>query len=166
MSKHKALIDMDIKRWAEAKALKKSKSNLLFYFLTHSKDFRTIFYYRIGNIGSKLLSFYCRKEPLFTIDVTTKIAGGMLTGHPYATILNADSIGENFYVNHLVTVGEVNGKRPTIGNNVSIFTGAIVIGDITIGDNVKIGAGAVVVKDVPNNTTVVGNPAKALKNTK
>ena len=59
-------------------------------------------------------------------------------------------------------MGEVNGKRPTIGNNVSIYTGAIIIGGITIGDNVKIGAGTVVVKDVPSNSVVVGSPAKIL----
>jgi len=63
----------------------------------------------------------------------------------------------------LVTVGEINGKRPTIGNNVSIYTGAIVIGDINIGDNSSIGAGSVVVKDVPDNAVVVGNPAKVVK---
>ena len=94
--------------------------------------------------------------------MTTELGGGVLTGHPYCTILNADSIGENLYVNHLVTVGEVNGKRPTIGHNVSIYTGAIVIGDIHIGNNVKIGAGAVVVKSVPDNAVVVGNPAKII----
>ena len=63
----------------------------------------------------------------------------------------------------MVTVGEVNGKRPVIGNNVSIYTGAIVIGNITISNNAVIGAGSVVVKDVPENAVVVGNPAKIIK---
>ena len=39
----------------------------------------------------------------------------------------------------------------------------IIIGDITIGNNVTIGAGAVVVKDVPDNAVVVGNPARIIK---
>ena len=95
--------------------------------------------------------------------MSTKLGGGILTGHPYSTILNADSIGDNFYVNHLVTVGEVNGKRPTIGNNVNIYTGAIIIGDITIGNNVNIGAGSVVTKSIPDNCTVVGNPGKIIR---
>ena len=44
--------------------------------------------------------------------------------------------------------------KPTIGNNVRIATGAIVLGDITIGDNVII-----VVKSFSNNYMVAGNPA-------
>ncbi|GAA3641587.1 serine O-acetyltransferase [Flavivirga jejuensis] len=162
-SKNKAHIDKDIERWATAKNIKGGKISLLLHFLAYSSDFRTIFYYRNHGIISYILNIYCRKEKYFRIDVTTKLEGGILTGHPYSTILNAESIGENFYVNHLVTIGEVNGKRPTIGNNVSIFTGAIVIGDIKIGDNCSIGAGAVVVKDVPDNCVVVGNPGKIVK---
>ena len=38
-----------------------------------------------------------------------------------------------------------------------------IIGDITVGNNVTIGAGAVVVKDVPDNAVVVGNPARVIK---
>ena len=53
------------------------------------------------------------------------------------------------------------GKRhPTIGDRVTIGSGAKVLGPITIGDDVKIGANAVVVKDVPNGDIAVGIPAK------
>jgi len=162
-SKNKKLIDSDITRWANAKKKKGNNIYLLIYFLTHSTDFRTVFYFRTRSLISHILEIYCRKDRSFKIDINTQLAGGILTGHPYCTILNAVSIGENFYVNHLVTVGEIDGKRPTIGNNVSIYTGAIVIGDITIGNNSVIGAGSVVVKNVPNNSVVVGNPAKVIK---
>lgn len=69
----------------------------------------------------------------------------------------------NLYVNQCVTIGAKGDKRPVIGNNVRVATGAIVIGGVTIGDNVIIGAGAVVVKDVPSNSVVVGNPARIVK---
>ena len=53
---------------------------------------------------------------------------------------------------------------PTIGNNVVICAGAIVIGNITVGDNAIIAAGCVVNKDVPSGTVVGGVPAHVLSN--
>ena len=38
----------------------------------------------------------------------------------------------------------------------------VVIGGVRIGNNVNIGAGAVVTKDVPDNCTVIGNPARII----
>jgi serine O-acetyltransferase len=73
-------------------------------------------------------------------------------------------IGDDVTLYQYVTLGgtgKEKGKRhPTIGNNVVIGAGAIVLGPITIGDNVRIGAGAVVIKAVPENSTVVGNPGR------
>lgn len=51
----------------------------------------------------------------------------------------------------------------TVGDNVWIGGGAIVLPGVTIGDNSVIGAGAVVTKDVPANVVVVGNPARVIK---
>lgn len=83
--------------------------------------------------------------------------------HGDSTFINASEIGERCYVNQNVTIGTVGNKTPTIGNNVRVATGAIVLGDITIGDNVVIAAGAVVVKSVPSNCMVAGNPAHIRK---
>jgi serine O-acetyltransferase len=47
-------------------------------------------------------------------------------------------------------------RHPTIGNNVMVGAGAIVLGPIAVGDNAKIGAGSVVVQPVPAGATVVG----------
>lgn len=56
--------------------------------------------------------------------------------------------------------GKDKGKRhPTIGHNVTIGSGAKILGPITIGHNAKIGAGAVVVRCIPPNSTAVGVPA-------
>ena len=75
-------------------------------------------------------------------------------------------MGDNCQIWQGVTIGKshsgINQPRPIIGNNVKICTNAIVLGGITIGDNVTIGAGAVVIKSVPDNCTVVGNPAKPI----
>jgi len=51
-------------------------------------------------------------------------------------------------------------RHPTIGDNVVIGTGAVVLGAITVGDDVRIGSGSVVVKSVPSGATVVGVPGR------
>ena len=50
-----------------------------------------------------------------------------------------------------------------IGRYTWIGAGAIVIQGIKIGENVTIGAGSVVINNIPDNTIVVGNPAKIIK---
>ena len=52
--------------------------------------------------------------------------------------------------------------RPWLGDNVDVGANVVVIGGVRIGNNVKIGAGSVVTKDVPDNCTVVGNPARII----
>ena len=81
--------------------------------------------------------------------------------HGMATVIGATAvIGDDVMLYHSVTLGGVtnqNVKRhPTLGNNVIVGAGAIILGDITIGDGAKVGAGAVVTKDVKPGTTVVG----------
>ncbi len=76
-------------------------------------------------------------------------------------------IGDDVLIYQGVTLGGTgkdSGKRhPTVGNNVMISAGAKVLGPITIGDNSRVAAGAVVLKDVPPNSTVVGVPAKVVR---
>ena len=56
-------------------------------------------------------------------------------------------------------------NRPvTIGENVWIGSGAIILPGVTIGDDSIIGAGSVVTKDIPAGVTAVGNPCKVLRN--
>lgn len=83
--------------------------------------------------------------------------------HPFNTFLNAKSIGSHFRCFHNVTIGQKDGKIPTIGNNVTVSCGASILGGVTAGDNVVVGAGCVVVHDVPANCTVVGNPARVIR---
>lgn len=54
----------------------------------------------------------------------------------------------------------------TIGNNVWIGGGAIILPGVTIGDNVVIGAGSVVTKDIPDNTIAYGNPCRVIRENK
>ena len=69
----------------------------------------------------------------------------------------------HFLVSQQVTIGQKGDFKPTIGDNVKICAGAIVIGGVSIGNNSIVGAGAVVVKDVPPNEVWAGNPAHFIK---
>ncbi|MBL0683186.1 serine acetyltransferase [Aquimarina mytili] len=131
--------------------------------LSQSKYFRTLFYFRTAGLFSNILRVFYPRDNRFTIDMHTKIDGGVILAHPYSSIINAKQIGKNLYINQLVTVGEKEGDKPTIGDNVKLYTNCTIIGDITIGDNCIIGAGAVVTKSIPKNSVAVGNPAKVIK---
>ncbi|OQB20234.1 MAG: Serine acetyltransferase [candidate division BRC1 bacterium ADurb.Bin183] len=51
-------------------------------------------------------------------------------------------------------------RHPTLGNNVTIGSGAIVLGAIILGDGCKIGAGSVIIRDVPPGATAIGVPGR------
>ena len=79
-------------------------------------------------------------------------------------------IGDDCTLYHGVTLGGTTwnkGKRhPTLGNNVVIGAGAKILGPIILGDDVRVGSNSVVVKSVDNAQTVVGVPARVLKDSK
>lgn len=88
--------------------------------------------------------------------------------HGIGVVIGATSIiGDDCLIYQGVTLGMTGkhgGKRhPTLGSNVMVGAGAIVLGDITIGDNTKVAAGSVVVHDVPHDVTVAGVPAKVVR---
>ncbi len=154
----------DVKQMNSRIELKMPAILALLFFLHTNRYFRSLFYFRIGPILSSLISWYRPGDRYFIISSTLKLGKSCLIAHPYATILNADEIGDNFVCRHCTTLGEKNGKRPVIGNNVTLGASVTIIGPVHIGDNVIIGAGSVVVKDIPNDCIVVGNPAKIIKN--
>lgn len=125
--------------------------------LLRNKTYRNVFYFRVGRLG-KLLKLYLHEQQSLHI-LTKKIGKGLIVVHGDSTYINAEEIGENCYVNQNVTIGVIGNKKPFLGNNVRVATGAIVLGDIKIGNNVVIAAGAVVVRNVPDNCMVAGNPA-------
>ena len=156
---HRREIDADLEKYSQdGKGLR-----AFIKVATRQRVFRNLFYYRMGEYRSVFIKWLLPPERTLNLWCPS-IGEGCHFEHNYATYLNAESIGRNFYCLQLVTLGnDSQGKRPTIGDNVSIYTGATVFGGITIGDNVIIGAGAVVRKDVPANCTVAGNPAIIVK---
>jgi serine acetyltransferase len=92
----------------------------------------------------------------------TKIGSGFVPYHAMFAVIGAAEIGHNFCVYQGVTIGHAPGGAPTIGNNVTVFSNACIIGPVHIGDNAVIGAGSVVMKDVPEGAIVMGNPARIM----
>lgn len=75
-------------------------------------------------------------------------------------------IGDNVLLYQGVVLGGTSLKKekrhPTIGNNVVIGAGAIVLGPVMVNDGARIGAGSVVIHDVPEGATVVGVPGRVV----
>ena len=106
---------------------------------------------------------------IFSCDIPYKAEIGEGTSFPHlglGVLIHPDCIiGKNCKILQGVTVGGKSGHKqvPIIGDNVLLGANSIIIGPIKIGNNATVGAGSVVVKDVPENATVVGNPAKEIK---
>jgi len=127
------------------------------------KEFRSVFYMRIGHLD-KLIRFFL--PGMSTMNFGSKshqIAGGIFVEHGWAMVIDAETVGKNLWINQGVTIGWGRGGHPTIGDNVRIGSGAVVLGGIIIGDNVNIGANAIVVDDVPSNTTVCSPKARIVR---
>ena len=97
------------------------------------------------------------------------IGKGFFVDHGAGVVIGETTIiGDNCVMFHNVTLGGTGkhkGKRhPTLGKNVLIGTGAILLGPISVGDNVRIGANSFIfMRDVPSNCTVAGVPARIVK---
>ena len=125
----------------------------------------------IARIISQTIRFFTGIE----IHPGAKIGKNLFIDHGMGVVIGETSeIGDNVTIYHAVTLGgsspSIDSERqrhekrhPTIGNDVVIGSGAQVIGPVNVGNGARIAANAVVVKDVPENATMVGIPAKAVK---
>lgn len=164
--KERQLIDSDILLQRKSVHIRLPKILLLLFLLHNNEYYRSLFYFRAGPVFSLLFGWYRPGCKTFILPYSTMIGSGLLFAHPYSTVLNAESIGSGLTVLHCTTIGKKNGRRPVIGNNVTIGCHVCIIGNIHIGDNVVIGAGSVVVKDVPDNVIIAGNPARIINTVK
>ncbi len=150
----------DIERWRGFTGISEDGRRAFFRLVRDFPEFRSLLYYRIP----RTRRLHCGAGAPALYIHTPNIGPGLIIQHGFSTIIHARSIGENCWINQNVTIGFTSTTdHPTIGNNVMIRAGAIIIGDILIGDNAVIGAGAVVTKDVPPNCVVVGNPARIVR---
>ena len=134
------------------------------------------FFYKAGfDLIARIISQTIRFFTGIEIHPGAKIGKNLFIDHGMGVVIGETSeIGDNVTIYHNVTLGgsspSIDSERqrdekrhPTIGNDVVIGSGAQIIGPIKVGNNSRIAANAVVVKDVPENATMVGIPAKAVK---
>lgn len=124
------------------------------------------FYKRKFYTTARLISHLNRFITSVEIHPGAKIGRRFFIDHGMGVVIGETSeIGDDVLMYQGVVLGGTTlnkvKRHPTIGNNVVIGSGAILLGNIKVGDNARIGAGSVVVKDVPAGATVVGVPAKA-----
>lgn len=138
--------------------------------------FWALLYYRIShklyNTGhffwARWISQRAARKTGIEIHPGAQIGKNLFIDHGAGVIIGETAIlGDNVTLYQGVTLGgtgKESGKRhPTVGDNVMISAGAIVLGSFTIGENSKIGAGSVVLQEVPPNCTVVGVPGRIVK---
>ena len=116
----------------------------------------------------RLLSLLVRATTGIEIHPAAKIGDGLFIDHGAGVVIGETAdIGKDVTLYQGVTLGGTGfatGKRhPTVQDNVTIGSGAKLLGPITIGHGAKIGANSVVITDVPPNSTVVGNPGHPVR---
>jgi serine O-acetyltransferase len=114
------------------------------------------------------LSYLARSVTGVEIHPGAKIGEEFFIDHGSGVVIGETAeIGDSVTLYQGVTLGGTGfqrGKRhPTVGDNVTIGSGAKLLGPIRVGDNAKVGANTVVIEDVPASSTVVGNPGHPVK---
>ena len=117
---------------------------------------------------ARVLSQITRHITGVEIHPAAQIGKHFFIDHAMGVVIGETTIvGDNCVLYQGVTLGGTSNEsgklHPTLGNNVTVGTGAKVLGNIHIGDNVRIGGNSVVVKDVPADSTVVGVPGRVVK---
>jgi serine O-acetyltransferase len=116
----------------------------------------------------RLIAGISRAYTGIEIHPAAQIGSGLFIDHGMGVVIGETAeIGNDVTLYQGVTLGGTGfatGKRhPTVQDNVTIGSGAKLLGPITIGHGSKIGANTVVIHDVPSHSTVVGNPGHPVR---
>lgn len=164
----------------QAKYQRLSKKEIEYNFLNIlQKDttIEAILYYRLEralflkNPQHELLPFLANLMKIKTgmeLYYSTEIGPGFNIQHGFGIVIGPrHKIGSNFIIHQGVTLGQKNVFSPdeaiVIGNDVTLFAGAKVLGKVSIGDNVQVGANAVLLYDAEPNSVYAGVPAKKVR---
>ena len=116
----------------------------------------------------RAIAYISRMATGVEIHPAANIGDGLFIDHGMGVVIGETAeIGDDVTLYQGVTLGGTGfatGKRhPTLEDNVTVGSGAKLLGPITVGHGAKVGANSVVVHDVPPNSTVVGNPGHVVR---
>lgn len=146
---------------------------LVIYFFKRDNR-KALVYIRLGQIFhrqkraflTKRMSTGLRRDFGCFVQFDAEIGPGLRLPHPTGIVIGQGvRIGANCTIYQQVTLGGARlgdwkaGRYPTLGNNVVLFAGAKLLGEIEVGDGAVVGANAVVTKDVPPRHVAKGIPA-------
>ena len=119
------------------------------------------------SIVYRALFRHCRNVYGIELPYSARVGQGVVIEHQGGIVVHGASvIGDRSVIRQGCTLGirDINqiNEAPTLGCNVDLGAGCILLGNINIGDGAKIGANAVVIIDVPSKATAVGVPARIL----
>ena len=118
--------------------------------------------------GAAPIAFASRAVTGVEIHPAARIGDDFFIDHGSGVVIGETAeIGDRVTLYQGVTLGGTGfarGKRhPTVEDDVTIGSGAKLLGPMTVGHGAKVGANTVVIEDVPPNSTVVGNPGHPVR---
>jgi len=138
--------------------------------------FKAICYYRVAHLlyelgfvlNARIITEKAHTKTGIDIHPGAIISSPFFIDHGTGIVIGQTSIvGNNVKIYQGVTLGALSlsegskmrgvKRHPTIGNNVTIYAGASILGAITVGDNVTIGSNVFITENIPSNTKVVFN---------
>jgi serine O-acetyltransferase len=119
-------------------------------------------------LAPRVIAYASRAVTGVEIHPAARIGSDFFIDHGSGVVIGETAeIGDRVTLYQGVTLGGTGfarGKRhPTLEDNVTVGSGAKLLGPVTVGRNAKVGANTVVIEDVPPHTTVVGNPGHPVR---
>lgn len=153
--------DPAAKNWLEVFLLYPGPQAIILYRIAHLLHKLGVFFL------PRFISHFARFLTGIEIHPGARIGKGVFIDHGMGVVIGETAVvGDYCLLYQGVTLGgtgKESGKRhPTLGRNVTVGSGAKILGNIYIGSNVRVGAVAVVLKDIPANSTVVGIPGRII----